>query len=138
MEDHRENLIVIVAGYTELMQHFLDSNPGLRSRFNKHIFFSDYQPEELYAILELMCSKSGYILSPEVQKKCLEVFTAMYDNRGKNFANGREVRNFFEKAIMNQADRLYGLENPTDEQLCTLEIEDIDPAFVLMHRDSEA
>ena len=62
----------------------------------------------------------------------MEIFDVMYRTRGKNFANGREVRNFFEKAIMNQADRLYGIGNPTDEQLSTIEIEDIDPQYAVL------
>ena len=137
MEDHRDNLIVIVAGYTELMNQFLDSNPGLRSRFNKYIYFEDYNPEELYGILLIQCEKAGYKLSPEVQERCMQIFDVMYRTRGKNFANGREVRNFFEKAIMNQADRLYGISNPTDEQLSTIEIEDIDPQYAVLAAKSE-
>ena len=132
MEDHRDNLIVIVAGYTDLMNQFLDSNPGLRSRFNKYIYFEDYTPEELYGILLIQCEKAGYKLSETVQERCMEIFDVMYRTRGKNFANGREVRNLFEKAIMNQADRLYGIGNPTDEQLSTIEIEDIDPQYAVL------
>ena len=137
MEDHRDNLIVIVAGYTDLMNQFLDSNPGLRSRFNKYIYFEDYTPEELYGILLIQCEKAGYRLSEAVQARCMEIFDVMYRTRGKNFANGREVRNFFEKAIMNQADRLYGIGNPTDEQLSTIEIEDIDPQYAVLSAKTE-
>jgi stage V sporulation protein K len=126
MEDHRDDFVVIVAGYPELMARFIDSNPGLRSRFNKYINFQDYNAEELGEIFKTMCKNAGYMPTEEVLAYASKFFVGKYENRGKNFANAREVRNFFEKAMMNQADRLFGVENPTNEQLCTLEISDVE------------
>lgn len=125
MEDHRDDFIVIVAGYPDLMAQFIDSNPGLRSRFNKYINFEDYDVEELSQIFRLMCSQAGYTPTDEVVDYATSVFEKKYKNRGKNFANAREVRNFFEKAMMNQADRLYTVNDPTNEQLCTFELSDV-------------
>lgn len=125
MEDHRDDFIVIAAGYPELMAHFVDSNPGLRSRFNKHIYFEDYRVEELYEIFKRMCENTGYILTSEALDHSYKVFEQKYENRGKNFANGREVRNYFEKAIMKQADRMFFVKNPSDEELCTILVADV-------------
>lgn len=126
MEDHRDDFIVIVAGYPELMAQFIDSNPGLRSRFNKYINFEDYDVIELGKIFEIMCKNAGYIPTSETLEYALSVFEKKYKNRGKNFANAREVRNFFEKAMMNQADRLFSIQNPTNEELCTLVLADVE------------
>lgn len=125
MEDHRDDFIVIVAGYPELMAQFVDSNPGLRSRFNKYINFEDYNVEELCEIFKVMCKEAGYSPTAEVIEYSYAVFEKKYENRKENFANAREVRNFFEKAMMNQADRLFEINNPTNNQLSTLEIEDV-------------
>lgn len=125
MEDHRDDMIVIVAGYPELMARFIDSNPGLRSRFNKYINFEDYNAEELCEIFKIMCKNAGYAPTADALAYSTKVFENKYNNRGKNFANAREVRNYFEKAMMKQADRLFPIENPTNEQLCTLELSDV-------------
>lgn len=126
MEDHRDDFIVIVAGYPELMAQFVDSNPGLRSRFNKYINFEDYNVNQLTLIFQIMCKNSGYIPTDEVLDYSRLIFEKKYKNRGKNFANAREVRNFFEKAMMRQADRLFSIQNPTNEQLSTLELSDVE------------
>lgn len=125
MEDHRDDLVVIVAGYTELMQKFIDSNPGLRSRFNKYIYFNDYNVDELTAIFKVTCKKSGYKPTDEALEYVRSVFEKKVAHKAENFANAREVRNFFEKAMVKQADRLYDAKNLTDEQLATLEVEDL-------------
>lgn len=125
MEDHRDDLIVIVAGYTEPMKQFILSNPGLQSRFNKYIYFEDYTVEELVEIFQIICHRSGYRLSSEALHYTKNVFLEKYQSRDANFANAREVRNFFEKVVVNQADRLFLIENPTNNQLCTLELDDV-------------
>lgn len=125
MEDNRNDLIVIVAGYTEPMIRFINSNPGLKSRFNKYIYFEDYTGDELFQIFENMCEKAGYIPSENALKYTKKYFNEKYENRSENFANAREVRNFLEKAITNQADRIFEISNPTNEQLSTLELEDL-------------
>ena len=124
MEDHRDDLIVIVAGYTKLMDNFLHSNPGLESRFNKFIYFSDYDAKQLYEIFLLMASGANLTLDEGAQKYAKEYFEAMYEHRSSNFANGRAVRNFFEEVITAQANRLAPKKDITDEELNTLTYED--------------
>lgn len=129
MENHREDLAVIVAGYPKPMKQFLSSNPGLKSRFNKFIDFPDYTPEELFIIFEGMCSKNGYILSEAAKTKAKAIFKDLYDHRDENFANGRTVRNFFEKVMTKQANRLASLQEISDEQLQTLDEPDLPEDF---------
>lgn len=125
MEDHREDLIVIVAGYPDLMEEFLNSNPGLRSRFNKYIFFADYTPEELIEILESMCRKQEYKMSEEARNYAMNYFKDRVSEHSENFANAREVRNFMEQAIAHQASRIVHLgDNVADDVLITFEAED--------------
>ncbi len=127
MEDHRDNLIVIVAGYTNLMEEFLESNPGLKSRFNKYLCFKDYTPEELYAIFENMCKGYKFNITDETQEYVKEYFEKRYIHRNKNFANGRDVRNFFEKALIRQADRLSNKgNNLTNAELSELTLSDVE------------
>ncbi|NCB63480.1 MAG: AAA family ATPase [Clostridia bacterium] len=120
MEDHRDDLIVIVAGYTALMGKFIDSNPGLQSRFNKYFYFDDYNGVQLMEIFESMCEKNGYTLSEETKKFCVKAFGELYEDRDQNFGNARDVRNIFERGVARQADRVSGLESPTKEQLMEL------------------
>ena len=127
MEDKRDELIVIVAGYTDLMEEFLDSNPGLRSRFNKFIFFPDYTPDELTAIFSSTAKKNGYQASEDCLKAIREYYVIKTAFHEPNFANARDVRNLFEKAITRQADRLAQKEEVTREELETLLEEDIFP-----------
>ncbi|MBO4653652.1 MAG: AAA family ATPase [Lachnospiraceae bacterium] len=133
MEDNRDRLIVIVAGYEEPMDEFLDSNPGLKSRFNKYIRFDDYSPEQLIKILEGMCSGKDYKLSPEARQAAIEYFDNCLKTQAENFANAREVRNFLEKAITNHATRVVSIKEPTEEQLCTIiedDVKDIVPNVI--------
>ena len=126
MEDNRGNLLVIVAGYPDLMDHFINhTNPGLPSRFPTTIFFEDYSADELRQIFELIARNADYVPT----KECIEAVKAHYEKvlakRPANFANARDVRNLFEKAMRNQANRLNGLEDPSLEQLKTLLPEDL-------------
>lgn len=125
IEDHRDKFIVVVAGYPEPMQKFLDSNPGLRSRFNRFIHFDDYAPEELFQILERMCEDNGYKLAPDAAEFSRELLKQKHARRGANFANGRDVRNLFEQALALHANRVGPMESPSDEVLCTLTAEDV-------------
>ena len=128
MEDHRDDLVVIVAGYDELMHKFIDSNPGLRSRFNKYFHFPDYEGDDLLKIFERFCSSNGYCISDEVSAKLLEQFHAMYENRQEHFGNARTVRNIFETAICCQADRIATLPEMSEEDLIVLTESDIQQA----------
>ena len=134
MEDHREDLVVIVAGYTHLMEKFIHSNPGLESRFNKYFFFEDYDAGQLMEIFSSMCEKNGYRLSPQAQEWARRDLQELYRDRDENFGNAREVRNLFEKAVSRQSDRLARLEGPTREQLMCLEVEDLREP----HREEDA
>ena len=126
MEDHRNELIVIVAGYTGPMEKFLTSNPGLESRFNKYFFFPDYDGEPLMAIFRGQCKKNGYVLTEEAEKAAVEMFTDLYENRSDNFGNGRDVRNCFEDMIVRQSNRVAAMENPTKEDLMAVLPEDLE------------
>lgn len=130
MEDHREDLVVIVAGYPDLMNEFLNTNPGLRSRFNKFINFADYTPEELIDIFESMCNKSGYIASDECMEHVKKYFEKRYMTRNANFANGRDVRNFFEMAMVNQANRLSTDTDISNEDLEKFVLSDVESIVV--------
>ena len=125
MEDHRKDLIVIVAGYSDLMEHFIHANPGLESRFNKYFYFADYDGGQLFSILESMCKKNGYTLSLEAAQWAKEDLEKLYQARDENFGNARDVRNLFEKAISRQSDRVAKLDAPTREQLMELLPEDL-------------
>ena len=120
MEDHRDELIVIVAGYTGPMEKFINSNPGLESRFNKYIFFPDYNGEQLMEMFRIRCKKNGYTLTEEADKAATEAFTDLYENRGDNFGNGRDVRNCFEDMIVRQSNRVAQMENPSKDDLMTV------------------
>ena len=125
MEDHRDDLIVIVAGYTGPMETFINSNPGLESRFNKYFFFPDYNGEQLMAIFRRQCEKNSYTLTPEAEKAAVEFFTQLYEERGDNFGNGRDVRNCFEDMIVRQSNRVAAMESPTKEDLMAVLPEDL-------------
>ena len=128
MEDHRDDLVVIVAGYDEPMEKFINSNPGLQSRFNKYMYFPDYNGEDLMTMFRTNCKKNGYTLTEEADSFALELFCDMYEHRDDNFGNGRDVRNRFEDVVSRQADRLAVMEAPTKDDLMTIIKEDILPA----------
>ena len=125
MEDHRDDLIVIVAGYTDKMESFLHSNPGLESRFNKRFFFADYTAAQLLDIFRSLCRKNGYRLSHQADGEMARQLEDLYLHRDENFGNAREVRNRFEHAVSRQSDRVAALDAPTKEQLMELLPEDL-------------
>ena len=126
MEDNRDDFIVIVAGYPELMEGFLESNPGLKSRFNKFIYFEDYKPNELLDIFIKMCNDSKFLIDDDVKEYVKDFFENRYLKRDENFANARDVRNFFEKALINQANRLSINQIINDDELMRIKLEDVD------------
>lgn len=129
MEDHRDELVVIVAGYDELMHKFIDSNPGLRSRFNKYFHFPDYTGDELSRIFARFCKTNGYEPEADVDAILRERFDLMYQNRQEHFGNARDVRNLFEKAIHHQANRVAVMSSVSDRDLVTLTKADVAMAF---------
>ncbi len=106
MEDNREDFIVIVAGYPDLMEAFINSNPGLQSRFNKYIMFPDYDASEMYEILQMMCKKYEYELDEDAVSDIQQIIDRLLENKNERFANARTMRNLFETAITKQASRL--------------------------------
>lgn len=126
MEDHRDDFIVIVAGYPDLMKEFISSNPGLKSRFNQYINFSDYKPEELKQIFEYECRRQNLTLDDDCENYLTEHFTELYENRDKDYANGRDVRNYFEKVIKMRANRLSPiLDGITADEYRMIRLEDL-------------
>jgi Cdc6-like AAA superfamily ATPase len=125
VEDRRERLVVILAGYPEEMAELVAANPGMRSRFPKTIHFPDYDDDDLVAIIEALGAEGHYRLDPEARAAVRGWFAAQPRDRG--FGNGRLARNLFEAAVTNQATRLVAVESPTDEQLMTLTAADIPP-----------
>ena len=128
MEDHRDDLVVIVAGYTEPMQAFLDSNPGLRSRFNKFILFKDFTPDELLQIFKSQCSKNSMEPTDEACEAAGAHFAELVERHDPSFANGRTVRNFFEDVLTCQANRLASEKELTREALVEITLADIEAA----------
>jgi SpoVK/Ycf46/Vps4 family AAA+-type ATPase len=123
MEDHRDDVVLIVAGYPDEMATFLDANPGLRSRFPKTIFFDDYSNEELLRIFDGMAAKSHYKPTEDARAHVARYLGARPRDRG--FGNARLVRNLFEAAVSAQASRVVELGHLSDEVLVTLEAADI-------------
>lgn len=128
MEDNRDDLIVIVAGYEALMERFIASNPGLESRFNRYFLFEDYDSEELYAIFRALCEKNEYRLSAGAAEYARAHLKTLYETRDDNFGNARDVRNFFERAVSAHSDRLSSVERPTKNDLMTLKKDDVKKA----------
>lgn len=125
MEDDRDRLIVILAGYDNEMKLFIDSNPGLQSRFNRYIHFSDYNAEELMAIFKLNLKKFDYELTNDAEQKISHLFSYAVSHKDQNFGNGRYARNVLEKTLENQATRLATVSEITEQMLRTIEEHDI-------------
>lgn len=123
LEDYRNDLVVIVAGYTEPMIHFFESNPGLQSRFNTFIEFHDYTVNQLLEMFIKLCDKNDYILSDNILHFLYDVI--LEKTKNKNFENGRFVRNFYDDIITNHARRVVKINNPTKEELSIITYDDI-------------
>ncbi|MGH9277379.1 MAG: AAA family ATPase [Acidimicrobiales bacterium] len=126
MEDHRDEVVLVVAGYPAEMATFLDANPGLRSRFPKTIYFEDYSNDELVRIFRGICAKASYTPTEGACASVAAYVAAQPRNQG--FGNARLVRNLFEAAVANQASRVVTLVDVTDEALVTLEAGDVPAA----------
>ena len=137
MEDHRDELIVVVAGYDEPMEKFINSNPGLQSRFNKYFYFPDYNGEQLLHIFKGQCKKNGYALTEEAEAEAKAMFEELYENRGENFGNGRDVRNVFEDTVVRQSNRVAALDAPTKDDLMQFLPEDLRDADETGETDAE-
>ena len=129
MEDDRDKLVVIIAGYTNEMKRFIDSNPGLQSRFNRYINFPDYSAGELVKIFHMYMKKNQYTISDEANEMLKEKLEYAVEHKDRNFGNARYVRNIFEKSIQAQANRLEGKTGLSDRQLTEITVADIEKAF---------
>ena len=120
MEDYREDLVVIVAGYPALMETFIDSNPGLASRFSRYVEFSDYTSEELMQIFDYICEKYSYRIDGEGRVLLKDHIDGLLGKKDEQFGNARTVRNIFEHTITFHANRIMGLEEiPKELSLIT-------------------
>lgn len=128
MEDKRDSFALIVAGYDEPMKQFIESNPGLRSRFNNFIYFEHFLPVELLKILERFGVENDFIFSDAAKQKLMDTFELLYKKRDESFGNARTVRNIFELCVQNQASRLLSLNPITKEMLQNIELEDVPAA----------
>ena len=124
MEDHRDEIVVIVAGYVELMEDFIHSNPGLESRFNRYLHFPDYTAEELLEIFLMRCEKSCYVLADDAKAE-LQRYLGNVQTAHSSFGNARGVRNLFEKILVQQANRLAAEETVTRDSLMELRLPDV-------------
>lgn len=125
MEDDRDRLVVIVAGYTKEMNDFINTNPGLESRFTRYIEFPDYTADELCLIFDKYLNDGKYKITEAAQNAVKELFVLAETNKDDNFGNGRYVRNVFEKTLQNQANRLSSLTEWSNDEMMTIEESDI-------------
>ena len=123
MEDHRDDLVVIVAGYTELMDWFIHSNPGLESRFNRFLMFEDYTPEQMVAIFKMQCKKGCYVLAQGTEELVRDFIAE--ESADDSFGNARGVRNLFEHILVAQNNRLAKMENVTRDDLMQILPDDV-------------
>lgn len=124
MEDNRDDLVVIVAGYIDLMENFINSNPGLRSRFNKYVDFADYTAEEMAEIFSFNCKKAQYIVDEDAEAIVRDYFAAVSDEAGE-FGNARGVRNSFEKMLTAQANRIAAMDEVSRDDLMRITRSDV-------------
>ena len=129
MEDDRDRLVVILAGYTKEMSEFINSNSGLQSRFNRYIYFPDYSSDELLDIFRFITKKNDCVASDEAVTKIKEYIEEIVAHKDHNFGNARFVRNLFERIITQQANRLTQETNITNEMLSKIEVVDVENAL---------
>lgn len=127
MEDYRKRMVVIVAGYPDEMETFINSNPGIKSRFNRYFYFDHYKPQELLDIFKLFARKADFKLSDDAEEKLFFIFEKVYEQRTPNFGNARVSRNLLDKCIERQANRIVSIAPLTEEILVTLTEDDVPP-----------
>lgn len=131
MEDDRGKYVVIAAGYKKNMEDFIQSNPGLKSRFTTFIHLEDYNPDELYQLFELYSSKEKFVIDENTKPLIREKIESIYDNRGPDFANGRTIRNFYDKVKEKQATRIAKIQDKEERAklICVIAPQDVEAAF---------
>jgi SpoVK/Ycf46/Vps4 family AAA+-type ATPase len=125
LEDHREDLVVILAGYPDKMKELLQSNPGVKSRFNRFFIFPDYESGELREIFRRLVEKGGYQLTASADALAGELIDSHHVRRGENFGNARLIRNFFERTVSRHADRVAHMPDPDIEDLTSIRVDDL-------------
>ncbi|WP_223362461.1 AAA family ATPase [Sporolactobacillus terrae] len=120
LEDYRDDLVVIVAGYTDLMEKFFESNPGLKSRFNTFISFNDYSLDELVEIFKYTCKQNDYSVEGQAIASVRDWLWAKLDKKNEHFSNGRLVRNLFDDITLNQSKRLSALKSEISKEMLLL------------------
>lgn len=125
MEDYRDNLVVIVAGYPKLMKKFIESNPGLASRFNRYVVFEDYNLGELMDIFQFMCDECSYKMDKEAKEYLCTYIGDLLDSKDINFGNARTIRNIFERSITFQANRLMSMKQYNEDVMSVLTKSDL-------------
>lgn len=125
LEDYRDDLVVIVAGYTKPMEKFFQSNPGLKSRFNTFIEFEDYGSGDLEKIFQYICQKNDYSIEEEAVLKLREILEKEIELKDENFSNARMIRNLYDDLTMKHAKRVAKIEYPTKEDLSVFKLEDL-------------
>jgi Cdc6-like AAA superfamily ATPase len=138
IEDYRDRLIVIVAGYADPMTAFLESNPGLKSRFNKFIHFGDYTAEEMARIFGYMLEKAQYRATEHAHAPIERAMASLHENRGEHFGHARLLRNLFEHVQQEHANRLASVTEPTREELLTIEASDVQGALIAIQPAAQA
>ena len=139
IEDHRENLVMITAGYQEPMEKFINSNPGMRSRLKNYIYFDDYNGKELYNIFVSMCSKHQYAIDDRASQVLSRLFDQVYQSRSEDFGNARYVRNLFEEIVSEQSQRIMAINDPTDRDIImTITETDVIKAFQIRFQSVRA
>ncbi|MBX9690160.1 MAG: AAA family ATPase [Candidatus Obscuribacterales bacterium] len=137
IEDYREQMVVIIAGYSSKMNLFINSNPGLKSRFQKTFFFEDYEPQELFDIFQLFCNDKSFILSTSASRLLKEELSEIFRKRNEQFGNARVVRNLFNAVVEMQSSRVIKLTNPSRVELMTLDEPDVFAALNQKNRMPE-
>lgn len=135
MESHKNDLVVILAGYAEKMATFINSNQSLKSQFSKYFNFRDYTNDELINIFDLFCRRSSFVLTDSANKLMQELLNEHYSERKEGFGNEREIRNIFECVIGNQANRVVSIPEVTEEILCTISDDDIKPILDTLNKE---
>lgn len=129
MENHRDDLVVIVAGYEDRMRQFINANPGLSSRFRRYLHFEDYNSDDLISIFTALCEENEYSLQEDAEKRMSEYLQEVCECRSEDFGNARSVRNMFERIIAHQAERIVELNEVEDETLIELTLSDVENAI---------
>ena len=127
MEDDRGKFVVIAAGYRQEMDNLFRINPGVRSRFSYFLNIDDYTPDQLFAIMQVFAKEKKYVFTPEAKQLALKMITEIYNSRDKDFANGRTMRQLFDKICSKQAERLQkgDMASLTNEQMMSIDVADI-------------